>query len=69
MNEATFFDNPWFLLLIILLAVWELAWKGVSMWRAARNGHKGWFVAILIINSVGILPIVYLLIHPKKQPA
>jgi hypothetical protein len=69
MNEATFFDNPWFLLLIILLAVWELAWKAISMWRAARNGHKGWFVAILVINSVGILPIVYLLIHPKKQPA
>lgn len=47
---------------ISLLAIWELVWKGLALWRAGRNNQLGWFVAILIINSAGILPIIYLLI-------
>lgn len=47
--------------LIIILAVWDLAWKGMALWRAAKNDSKPWFVAILIINSVGIIPIIYLI--------
>ncbi|MBI3632658.1 MAG: hypothetical protein HY226_00020 [Candidatus Vogelbacteria bacterium] len=30
--------------LIILLIVWSLIWKGMALWRAARLGHKEWFV-------------------------
>ena len=52
---------------IIPLAIWDLVWKAVSMWYAARNGQKGWYIALLIINSVGILPMVYLKFFQKKQ--
>ena len=46
--------------LLVLLAIWSLAWKGLALWRAARNGHRGWFVLLLIVNTVGILEIIYL---------
>ncbi|MGH4025203.1 MAG: DUF5652 family protein [Pseudonocardiaceae bacterium] len=57
----------WTVLLIVLVA-WELVWKGLALWRAARNDQPAWFIVLLIINSVGILPIIYLLTH-RKPPA
>lgn len=53
--------------LIAILAVWELIWKGLALWRAARLRQSVWFLAILIINTVGILPIIYLLTHHEKE--
>lgn len=46
--------------LAIAITVWEMIWKGKGMWRAARQDQGKWFVAILLINTMGILPIVYL---------
>jgi hypothetical protein len=46
---------------LIGLAVWELAWKGLALWKAAKVGQKVFFVAILVINTIGILPIAYLI--------
>lgn len=53
---------------IIGLAVWEVVWKGLGLWKAAQNKQTGWFVAMLAINSVGILPILYLYVFSPKQP-
>ena len=50
-----------------LLAIWDLVWRGFALWRAGRHNQKAWFVVILIINSVGILPIAYLLLTKDKQ--
>jgi len=46
---------------LIILAIWILVWKGLALWHAARNGQKGWYVAILILNTLGLLPIIYLI--------
>jgi hypothetical protein len=51
--------------LIGLLAIWDLAWKGYGMWKAARNNEPIWFVAILLLNTLGILPILYIYIFAK----
>ncbi len=56
----------WTTVLIILIA-WEVAWKGLALWRASHNDQIDWFVALLIINSVGVLPILYLVFHPKPD--
>ena len=45
---------------LIAVAIWSLAWKGASMWRAARNGSKPWFVTLLVTNTLGILDVIYL---------
>jgi len=47
-------------IVIILLIVWEIYWKAHALWMAAQKKDKGFFIAILIINSIGILPIYYL---------
>ncbi|MEK6945474.1 MAG: DUF5652 family protein [Nanoarchaeota archaeon] len=55
------------IVVIILLAIWELAWKGIALWRAALRKHLNWFVCILIFNTAGILPIIYILKYPIKS--
>ena len=54
-------------LIISLAIVWEAAWKGVALWRAGRNAHLVWFIALLIFNTLGILPIIYIFAFSKKQ--
>ncbi len=49
------------------LVVWSLIWKGWALWRAARAGSKPWFVALLIVNTVGILEILYIFVFSKKS--
>lgn len=44
----------------ILLVVWSLAWKGLALWRAAKRGEKIWFIVFLLVNTLGILEIIYL---------
>jgi len=47
-------------IIIILLLVWEIYWKAHALWIAARKGDKNFYIALLIINSLGIFPIYYL---------
>lgn len=46
--------------IIAIIALWTVAIKGYALWHAARGGQKWWFVALLVINTLGILEIVYL---------
>jgi len=50
----------------LLLMIWSLFWKGWALWKAAQNEQKQWFTVILILNSVGILEIIYLLFFQAK---
>ena len=53
--------------LLLLITLWVLPWKGVALWKAARNTQKWWFVALLIINTLAILEILYIFIFSKKK--
>lgn len=53
-------------LFIILIIVWSLIWKGLALWRSAELGQKYWFIAILVINTLGILEIIYYFFVAKK---
>ncbi len=61
--------TPQVLALLLPVVVWSFIWKGVALWKAARNGHTAWFVALLILNTVGILPIIYIVVFSKLKPA
>jgi len=50
-----------------ILAVWEVVWKAIALWRAARNSHLAWFICIVIFNTAGILPIIYIFGFSKKR--
>ena len=49
--------------LLLIIVVAELLLKGLALWHAARNKHTGWFIVILLINSLGLLPLIYLIMH------
>ncbi len=53
--------------LVLAAALWEFGWKGWALWRSARRNEKAWFVVLLLVNTLGILPIAYLFIF-SKQP-
>jgi len=57
----------WLIPVIIILSVWELVWKYIAMWKASRNNHLAWYICIAVLNTAGILPIVYLLLHRSKS--
>jgi len=56
-----------FSIFLILLVVWELIWKGIALWHSARSNKREWFIALLVLNTIGILPIIYLIWFKKKK--
>ncbi|MBI4157633.1 hypothetical protein HY502_02190 [Candidatus Woesebacteria bacterium] len=52
---------------IIPLAILDFVLKAFSLWRSARREEKVWFIALLVVNSLGILPAIYLLTHPDVK--
>ena len=54
-------------LVSIIVVLWVLPWKGYALWTAAKRAHKGWFIALLILNTFAILDIFYLFYIAKKQ--
>jgi len=63
--EQFLVQNNW---VLILLTVWVLTWKGFALWKAAQTGSKKWFIAILILNTLAILDILYIFVFSKKTP-
>lgn len=57
-------NNPYIWTPLLLL---DLALRGLALWKSSRKGEKYWFVALLVVNSVGILPLIYLLIQRYKE--
>ena len=49
-----------------LLLVWSLAWKGFALWKSAERSQKYWFIALLVINSLGLLDIFYIFVIARK---
>ena len=49
------------------LMIWSVAWEGLALWKAAQQGDKYWFIALLVINTVGILEILYIYVFSKKK--
>ena len=57
---------------VVAIVLWSLAWKGASLWRAAKDDSKPWFATLLLVNSAGILDALYLFVispRAKKKDA
>ena len=51
--------SPLMVVAIVILTIWSLTWKGLALWKSSHNESKVWFVILLIINTFGILELVY----------
>ncbi len=47
-------------LIAAIIAIIVIVLKGYALWHAARRSEKWWFIALLVINTIGILELVYL---------
>ncbi len=50
----------WFFPALPLLMLWGLFWKGLTLWHAGRRAQPWWFVILLVVNTAGILELIYL---------
>jgi len=62
--EQFLIENPWIIWLALL---WAIPWKGMALWRAAKLNHKWWFVALLIVNTLAVLEILYIFVFSKTK--
>ncbi|MDP2672721.1 MAG: DUF5652 family protein [Nanoarchaeota archaeon] len=51
--------------LFIIIFVWIIVWKLLALWKYARNNHIAWFLIIAVINTIGILEILYIYVFSK----
>jgi hypothetical protein len=63
----TYFISHTDVALFTLAIVWELIWKGIGLYKAGTHKQLGWFIAMLVLNTAGLLEIVYLLFFQAKH--
>jgi hypothetical protein len=54
--------------LLVIIMLWSLVWKLLALWKSARNNHLVWFIVMAVVNTVGILPILYIFVFSKLKP-
>lgn len=67
LTEWILANNTNVLIILLVIAIWDLIWKITAMWKASKRESKGWFVVLMIFNTVGILPMIYHLCTKKKK--
>jgi hypothetical protein len=60
-------QNPIVVIGLLSAIVFAVILKGFALWRAARNNSAGWFVALLLVNTLGILEILYLTVWGRNK--
>jgi hypothetical protein len=60
-------SNMMILLWLIPLVIWDGVWKGIALWKSGRNNQLAWFVVNFILNTAGILPIIYIFFFQNKR--
>jgi hypothetical protein len=52
--------------ILVLVVAWSIFWKGIALWRASRNNSLAWFIILLVINTLGLLEIIYIVFFSRK---
>jgi hypothetical protein len=66
-SMASFMASGTGAFVILLFAFWALIWKGIALWKAAQRNAKAWYIILLILNTLGILEIIYIFLIAKDD--
>lgn len=69
-ENSVFWGGPFasfFTALLAPLVLWSLLWKGWALWRAVKNDSKPWFIVLLLVNTLGILDMLYIFVFGKTK--
>jgi hypothetical protein len=53
--------------LFITAVIWTLLWKGLALWKSAKKGHLIWFIVILLVNTLGLVEILYVYLFSEIE--
>lgn len=60
-------QDPRFYIFFLFITVWSIAWKGFALWKAGRNNSPIWFIILLLVNTLGLLEIIYLFVIKNNE--
>jgi len=70
MGSRGFYDawmGSWLGIFLLPLVVWSIFWKGWALWKSARSGSTAWFIILLLLNTAGILEIIYIFLVARSS--
>ena len=53
--------------ILAILIIWTLVWKGIALWKSSKLNQPIWFALMLVINTIGILELIYLMLYSKHS--
>ena len=53
--------------IFFVLVLWSLFWKGLALWHSGRRDQPWWFIILLVVNTFGLLEIIYLFLVLKLK--
>ena len=57
----------WTFGILAVIFIWSYAWKLAALWKSARKGSIVWFVVLALVNTVGILEILYIFVFSEMK--
>lgn len=54
-------------LLLVAIFIWSSVWKALALWKAGRKNSVPWFVVLFLVNTVGILEILYIYVFSEMK--
>ncbi len=61
-----FIETYWWAILVY--GIWAITWKGIALWKAGAINHdKIWFIILLLVNTLGVLEIIYIFFMPNQE--
>jgi len=58
----------WVLPILLMAILWTIFWKAMALWISARKNDGVWFIILMLINTLGILEIIYIFGVAKIKP-
>ncbi len=52
-------------IILTIVSIWALVWKGLALWKSAGKKSIIWFIVLLVVNTLGILEILYIFVFSK----
>jgi len=56
----------WLVPIVFVFGVIIFALKGYTLWKSAKRGEVWWFIALFVLNTAGILELIYIVFVLKK---
>jgi NADH:ubiquinone oxidoreductase subunit 6 (subunit J) len=63
---ASHLGIPIFLLAVMI--IWSAVWKLLALWKAGRKNSLAWFIVLALVNTLGILEILYIFVFSEMKP-